>query len=267
MTGRLPWVAATLVAVIVAGMGAWALSTPPAQFAIIKAVPSEGGVSGNWFTPGWFTAAVVTAAENSGIENVYIVDNYWTPDNFVNYDLGLQGGEDMDNDPNNYLLAGSSDAVITGDDDNATIPYESPFKIVVAVRIEADADEWAPKRQRRLVAYVNEDNMYVFLDWSPSTDIGETYNVENSELTGDGPDAYERYFGGNVSWTKNSAAYDGFDGTTAEPNHWARINVVFTNANKNVYATPPETGTENLGFRLAAGTSITLDNIDLWIWA
>jgi hypothetical protein len=268
MTGRLPWVAATLVAVIVAGMGAWALSIPPAQFATIKAVPSELSVSGKWFTPGWFTAAEVTAAENSGIENVYIVDNYWDEADFENVNLG-ENGVITDPDNVNMLLAGSTDAVITGNNDNAEIPYESPFKIVVAVRVEADADEWAPKRQRRLAAYVNEDNMYVFLDWSPSTDVGETYNVENSELTGDGPSAYERWFAldSDVSWTKNDSAYDGFDGTIAEPNDWARINVVFCNANKDVYATPPETGSDEMGFRLAAGSTMTLDNIDLWVWA
>jgi hypothetical protein len=265
MTGRLPWVAATLVAVIVAGYGAWAFSVPPTQFATIKAVASQGGVAGKWYTPGWFSAAEVTDDENSGIENVYIVDNCWKKEDFENVDLG-ENGVDDDEDNTNMLLAGSTDAVIEDNNRSATIPYESAFKIVVAIRFEADADEFAPKRERRLVAYVNEDNMYVWINWSPTTDVGEQYTEENSEVSGM---AYERIFDNgdsDITWTENSPDYDGFDGQIAGTDDWARINVVFCNANK-APGSAEDAGNDELGFRLAAGATMTLDNIDLWIWA
>jgi hypothetical protein len=214
--------------------------------------------------------------DNCGIENIYICDNEnadpdvsnWPdPDNAEHWDLNLGdlGGEDQVGSNTDPLMNGTynnveidnSGAVIENEnyspgggdlDDFATIPYERPFVIVVAVKVKANADWTATtKENARLVAYVNKDNMYVYVEWSPSMygDDNENTEAESTER--------EWAFENNVPWTTNQA----YDGTTTDAE--ARVNCVICNTD----------GTSNniQGFRLNAGQTLNLDKVELWVWA
>jgi len=173
----------------------------------------------------------------------------------------------LGNVPDNYLLDGSSDPLIDDNNDNATIPYEVPFDIVVAASIVADADMVGDKASARLVAYTNPENVYVYLDWSgnvtnPST---PTSGTENTQSTG-----YEYAFDNNCNW-ESGAANNGYDsnvgsgynptGSSPNPNllkgvtnvDYARVNFVFTRGGN--------------GFTLSAGGTLNLNSVTLYVWA
>ncbi|MEM2875004.1 MAG: hypothetical protein QW567_03180 [Candidatus Hadarchaeales archaeon] len=218
------WVTAAVAIVIVAGIAGWALSLPPA-------VTGQGTVSlisGQLLTAdGQFLIGFTGGVpENSGIENVLICDN--DVPNSTNFGVHIS----MENN-STKLLNGATDAVITGTGDSATIPYEYPFTIVMACRVEADASYTGNKQTAKLVAYVNQDNMYGYLSYS-----GALSGTENTQNTG-----YEYAFDNNVPWTTNGAYATGY----------ARVNCVF---NYN-----------GQGFVLPAGGTLNLDNIALYIWS
>jgi hypothetical protein len=217
--------------------------------------------------------------DNCGIENIYICDNYGAdpdtptfpdPDDPTHWDddLGLLGGEDLAGVDYDQLMNGTyndpaidnSGAVIenypTANPDTwATIPYERPFVIVVAVRIEADADNvYTTKENQKLVAYVNRDNMYVYLDWSPNM-FGDGY--ENSQEEEQNGNTCEHIFDNSpgIDWTIPNQPNDG-----TGPDDWARVNVVFAN-------TDGIGGTDYQGFQLNAGDTLNLDEVELWVWA
>jgi hypothetical protein len=236
MSGRLPWVAATVVIVIAAGLAAWALSQPPVSPGPVA--PAQGTITGVASgTPWSFFAAAIP--ENSGIENVYICDNDvgGTPVEDLLSDTSTENENLADhwlgNVPDNYLLNGSSDPIIDENQDNATIPYERDFCIVVAVKVAADETYVGNKAAAKYVAYVNPENMYVYVAWS-----GSLTGSENTQLTG-----YEYAFDNDVPWQSGASNSIGF----------ARVNCVITNSDD--------------GFRLPAGGNLSLDPIRLWGWA
>jgi hypothetical protein len=197
--------------------------------------------SGGFYAVGW----AKWGAENSGIENIYICDNV-SLSSFDGVDLGDLMGADPAG--TNLLLDGTQnegDAVIENlkydnvtTDTTATIPYERAFLIVVGVKIKSDADEIAPKADRNLVAYVNQDNMYVYIVWTPAQFGASSDNSTNSE---------ERVVENNVEWTADGD----YDGETV--NAEARVNVVLTNGGN--------------AYRLNAGDTLTLTEVSLYLWA
>lgn len=273
MSERLPWVAAAVVIVIVAGMAAWLFSAPAPAFGTIA---WAGGTSGVFAAAGGKWVALtgpLSTADNSAIENIYIVDNgtrvkladaSTENENLADHWLipGFNQGD-------NYLLNGASDPIITDNNyaDNATIPYEVPFEIVVAAVVIADADYVGDKGDARLVAYVNPENVYMTLDWwgslvDPSETSSQGTIDENTQVTG-----YEYPFDNNCPW-ESGAANDGSRGgvgtgwqagpypdilsTLGNDVDYARLNFVFTRNNN--------------GFTLPAGGSIDI-SVTLWVWA
>ena len=267
MSGRLPWVAAAVIIVIVAALGAWALSTPstPAT-ATVRALFSGPSVQqeGRWLA----IAGPTSGADNCAIENIYIVDNGSSAsdklgdsdtanENLADHFLGFVA--------ENYLLNGASDPIIDNNNDNATIPYEVPFEIVVAAVIVADADYVGDKAQVRLAAYVNPENVYVRLSWSGNlVNPPGTGDNENTQITG-----FEYAFDNDCPWTSgaSNSGYDGRIGTGYKDlpggpiNLWnmrdnvdyARVNFVFTRGGN--------------GFTLPAGGTLNLNQVVLWVWA
>ncbi|MDI6643203.1 MAG: hypothetical protein QMD95_04040 [Candidatus Hodarchaeaceae archaeon] len=94
MTTKLPWVAATLIIVIAAGLGAWALWP-----AVLPVEGPRWRLIQTWtLTPtvtelsyGW---ALAWAPDNSGIENIYFMDNAKTfsaTENLSNHENIIRG--------------------------------------------------------------------------------------------------------------------------------------------------------------------------------
>ncbi|MGQ9787838.1 MAG: hypothetical protein ACUVQM_00775 [Candidatus Hadarchaeaceae archaeon] len=107
MSSKLPWIAAIII--VAAAIAAWSL-WPTAQGP--ATVPSGGAK----ITLATGSGTVFAAPpENSGIENIYIVKTG------QNYNENFSGLTD------NYL------AVISSNGATVTIPYDTPFAIVVAV--------------------------------------------------------------------------------------------------------------------------------------
>jgi|GEM_PF-832063 len=217
-------VTAAVVILIVAGLAGWALSlqpaiTGPGMVSLISGtlVSSDGTVLLG------FTGDV---PENSGIENVLICDNLAPTE--ANFGVHISAEENPDK-----LLDGATDAIITSSGDNATIPYEYPFTIVMVCKVKADASYTGNKQTAKLVAYVNKDNMYGYLSYS-----GALSGTENTQDTG-----YEFAFDNNVPWTQSDDYSTGY----------ARVNCVFNNGGS--------------GFTLPAGGTLSLDTIALYIWS
>jgi hypothetical protein len=266
MSGRLPWVAAAVVIVIIAGLGAWALSMPAAPaWATVKLTSTSGPTVGRWFISG-------PEQDNTSIENVYICDNDALAnlsdvskenENLIEHWTGLV--------TENYLLDGASDPLITGDDDTATIPYEVPFQVVVAFTAIADADYVGDKAGEHLVAYISQDNVYVYENWSGElVDPDQTSGLDNTHPASTDEDAGQVYPFDNDSdvttWATGQAGQDGSEGGTVSlpdplnptilPGYdgqidWIRCNAVFTR--------------DGNGFTLPAGGSINID-IKLYGW-
>ncbi|MEM2192158.1 MAG: hypothetical protein QXG38_00915 [Candidatus Hadarchaeales archaeon] len=147
MSGRLPWVAATIVIVIAAGLGAWALTQPtlaPATFSVGElSVFSNGTLVGRGWTQGqsgW-----------QGIENIFL----------IKYDKG-DNTRAFDDQSENWL---SSNSVINENGQSINVPYEQYFDIVVDVTL------YAPDN----LAYASKENLYVYMKWS-----GYTTGSDNS---------------------------------------------------------------------------------------
>ncbi len=164
MSGRLPWVAATVVIVIAAGLGAWALSQPTQTTTQIppSTTPSTGawGQAANVSISGTAGASYVTltttafarTGDNIGIENVYLIKN--SPAAWENnFDPGL--------------AAYSADILATFTDNNQTqnVNYETPFKIVISGFM------YAPDN----MAYATTENAYGVI-----TSTGEFTANENT---------------------------------------------------------------------------------------
>lgn len=160
MSGRLPWVAATVVIVIAAGLGAWALSqpavttqppttTPGASFGLVGEGNVTIGDTGSAI--GLVSGAVSALNENNGIENIYIMTHT---------------GKTWENNQN---LSGNGEVlgVISSDAGSQNIAYETKFAIVVAVRI------FAPDN----MAYAVQENSYAYI-----TTAGEWVDTENTEV-------------------------------------------------------------------------------------
>ncbi len=293
MSGRLPWVAAAVVIVIVAGFAALYLSNPTPGVSTATITLSAPTVSqpAVWTAQGsplgmWVALTGPAAgADNCAIENIYIVDNWSDIEANAKGDkLGddLTMGTSDPDDGENDLLDGASDPIITSDGDTATIPYEVPFKIVAAAVLWADSDlrENKGPTGARHVAYVNKDNAYMFLEITSSSglvnlaitdDDGDGDPDENTQVTG-----HEYVFENDVPWTQSgnyggqndsglapygwAAAPGGLDNVknTDLPNYvdYARVNFVFTD-------TESSGGTGE--FQLAAGGSMNIA-VTLYVW-
>jgi len=159
MSSKLPWVAATVIIVVAAGLGAWALSTPSTTVN-----PSTGGagtatgISGGQFAIGLLENTYADNNSGNGIENIYIIDHE-RGDNTKNFR----------NQGENWIVPNDNDkSIIYCSGDTAEIPYENTFDIVVAVRIQAEN-----------IAYLTKDNMqnvmsfwYGGLEWKENSDDG-----------------------------------------------------------------------------------------------
>jgi len=255
----------------VAALGAWALSTTPPTTSQFGTVSWGGGTS---FTAGpnaWYAlTGPLSGADNCAIENIWITDNGVEASGYLgDTDTENENLTDhwLGNVTDNYCLDGASDPVITDNnyEDNATIPYEVPFDIVVPASIVADADMVGDKASHRLVAYVNPDNVYMTLDWwgslvNPSASDSQGDVDENTQDTG-----YEYAFDNDRPWNsgENNNGYEGSvgDGYNGDPTDlandtgkvdYARVNFVFTRGDH--------------GFTLPAGGSINI-SVTLYVWA
>jgi hypothetical protein len=177
MSSRLPWVAATIIIVVAAGLGAMALSTPTTTVN-----PPTGASTGTFggITQG---AGLIenTFADNLsgiGIENIYIID----------HELG-DNTHDFRDQPLTWIVPSDNvKSIIYCHNDTAEIPYENTFDIVVAVRIQAEN-----------IAYLTKDNMQnVMSFWYGGTEWKENSDDGNMDGT---PDANgrETVFGANFA--------------------------------------------------------------------
>jgi len=108
MTSKLPWATVSVVIIIVAAIGAWAI------FGGAPAAPT-----------GW--TAVLGLIGNVGIENIYLMDN--TKTYSLNADLC---------EHENILEYEGQDVVITGTGLTENIPYGAGFDFVVAIRVPSE---------------------------------------------------------------------------------------------------------------------------------
>ena len=276
MSGRLPWVAAAVVIVIVAGFAALYLSNPTPTFGTIGlTVPKVSSASAVWATPGtplgtWVAiTGPAEGADNCAIENIYIVDNI--APNQTNFGVNIGEKYRTSSGTDNICLDGASDPIIDNNNDTATIPYEVPFKIVVAAVLWADADMTGNKGPdgARHVAYVNKENAYVYASF---TGDGFDYSSENTLLTGhayafenDNPwTATGNYGGQNDSglapygWAAAPGGLDNVKNTDL-PNYvdYARVNYVLCDCN-NAAGGDGE-------YQLPAGGSMNID-VTLYVW-
>ena len=113
----------------------------------------------------------------SGIENIYIVDN----DHAEGYEIDFSGNENVLD-------------TITASTGTASIDYDTPFVIVVAV-----------KGHDENMAYVQEENLMVELAASGSFTITQENSADADEyLFDDGTPTYIRM---NVIWDNSDAGY------------------------------------------------------------
>jgi ssRNA-specific RNase YbeY (16S rRNA maturation enzyme) len=190
MSSRLPWVAATVIIVVAAGLGAWALSTPSTTVN-----PSTGGAGTATGVFGGIAQGLIenTFADNKsgiGIENIYIIDF-----------MDGENGQNFRDQPTAWIVESDNNkSIIYCSGDTAEIPYENTFAIVVAVRIQAEN-----------IAYLTKDNMqnvmsflYGGSEWKENSDDGNLDTV---------PDANggEFVFCNNyIDKTASSGALDGY---------------------------------------------------------
>jgi len=162
MSSKLPWIAATVIIVVAAGLGAWALATPATPPSSVGGTATITGVAGG----GQFALGLIENAGGDypagiGIENIYIIDHD-KGDNTKNF--ANQGAD-------NWIVPSDNDkSIIYCSGDTASIPYENDFDIVVAVRIQAEN-----------VAYLTKDNLqnslaftYDGTEWKDNSDVLDT---------------------------------------------------------------------------------------------
>mgnify|MGYP000509964940 CR=1 FL=1 len=290
MSGRLPWVAAAVVIVIAAGLAALYLSTPTPAFGTIGlSLPEVSSASAVWTAPGtplgtWVAiTGPAEGADNCAIENIYIVDNL-APNSFT-MNIGERYRTYADGTPENVCLDGADDPVIDNNNDTATIPYERPFKIVVAAVLWADADMVGDKGPSgaRHIAYVNPDNAYVIINftggtgWDVVTDgpDSDSYPDENTQDTGheyafenDDPWLSGANNGGQndrglgIGWAAIPGGVDNISGATykgyplTDYIDYARVNFVFCDT---------ETAGGDGEFQLPAGGQMNIE-ATLYVW-
>ncbi len=158
MSGRLQWVAATVVIVIAAGLGAWALSQPAATTTTTPttsgAWSSVGNVEIGIDTSGaeavLTTTAFARTGDNIGIENVFLMKN---------------APAAWENNKNASDPANQVDILATFTDNNQTqnIAYETPFKIVLVGFM------YSPDN----MAYATIDNAYGVITGSGEFTVSE----------------------------------------------------------------------------------------------
>lgn len=150
MTGRLPWVAATIVIVIAAGLGAWALTQPaPAPATFSTTGPWTVYLNGIPVASGWQQGQ----SGWQGIENIFL----------ITWNLG-DNTRDFSGQQENWLTQ-DENSVFSATGQTKNVPYEQKFDIVVDVKL------YAPDN----MAYATEENLYVYMSWS-----GYTSNSDNS---------------------------------------------------------------------------------------
>lgn len=226
MSSRIPWVAATLIIVVAAGLGAWMLSTPLTT-TVGSRVEGWGGAvstSAGW-TPvqstsgplatggvingvGW---AAIGGTDNVGIENIYILDvgGYAGTENDDNF----QGGPA-------YLMGR-----ITATLGSVNIPYENTFAIAVGIKAKAPDN----------MAYVRKENMQVDVRLVfPGVTVEENSGNDNSTGAYTGVEVL-RYATGL--------------GTTSG---FIWVNAIWDNA--------------GAGYILGAGNSLDIQRVTLWTW-
>lgn len=169
MSSKFPWVAATVIIVIAAGLGAWALSTPatttPPSAGTARIV-GGGSLGGDLSGSVW-----ALQSDNNGIENIYIIDTGTGNDN-ANYK----------DQPLVWIVPSTAgDSVIQAGDNTVNIPYENTFDIVTAVWIQAEN-----------VAYLDNENVQVYL--SITGTFSDTDNTEVAEADGTDFDVYESLY-------------------------------------------------------------------------
>lgn len=152
MSGRIPWVAATVVIVIVAGLGAWALSTPTTTNPSSASGAQWGAISslrGATLGPGVITAPGTVSAEldiNNGIENIFI----------MKYGVGNLD-DNLDDETENWL------GVIGDSGGSLNIPYETNFDIVVACKLKSP-ENVAYRYKENARVYLNVTGAFTFAD-------------------------------------------------------------------------------------------------------
>ncbi|MGC8816663.1 MAG: hypothetical protein ACP5PX_02465 [Candidatus Hadarchaeum sp.] len=147
MSSKLPWIAAIIV--LAAAAAAWAL-WPTAE--VPATVPSAGARITLAAGSGTVFAA---PPENSGIENIYIVKAG------QNYNENFSGLTD------NYL------AVISSNGSYVTIPYDTPFAIVVAVTGHKDNMGKLDKAYLKVALGATTDSNSWSITWDNSNDTNE----------------------------------------------------------------------------------------------
>ena len=152
MTSKLPWATVSVVIIIVAAIGAWAI------FGGAPAAPPAA--------PGW--TAVLGLIGNVGIENIYLMDNTKT------YSLNgdLSGHE-------NILEYEGQDVVITGTGLTENIPYGAGFDFVVAIRIPSEN-----------VANLAVENIKVELEATGAISLSADNSTDAEEQIFDSGDPY-----------------------------------------------------------------------------
>jgi hypothetical protein len=164
MANKLPWVAAAVLIAAAVGVGA-ILNQSAAPTNATISVP-RGGVL--------IAAGIPTY---SGIENIYIVENTHA----AGWNINFSGNE-------NVL------GTITGTGLTASIPYNTPFRIVVAV-----------KGAHENMAYVQKENLQVELAASGSFTIPqENSSNANEYVFAESAGVYIRV---NAVWDNNGAGY------------------------------------------------------------
>ncbi|MEW6221709.1 MAG: hypothetical protein AB1476_00085 [Candidatus Hadarchaeota archaeon] len=226
MSSRIPWVAATLIIVVAAGLGAWMLSTPLTT-TIGNRVEGWGGAvstTAGW-TPlhstsgplatygavnsvGW---ASLGGTDNVGIENIYILD------------FGAYGIAERDDNTGTGTPAYRM-GIISGNGGNVNIPYENTFAIIVGVKAKAPDN----------LAYVRRENLQVDVKF---VFPGETEEENSGNFESD-PEMgieYQRSVTG-----ENTTS--GFIWVNA---YWDNLSA---------------------GYTLGAGYSLDIQRVTLWTW-
>lgn len=173
MTSKLPWATVSVIIIIVAAIGAWAIfggapAAPPAGAATITAIAGQGTVF----------AAGIPAGTASGIENVYIIatGTYTKTDN-------LSG---------NANILG----VIEADGGSVNIDYETAFDIVVAVKVGTDN-----------MAYAVLENMNVSIAVSGSFSITEENTTDKNLFENSGYGTTTGWVRVNAVWDNAGSGY------------------------------------------------------------
>jgi hypothetical protein len=234
MSSRIPWVAATLVIVVAAGLGAWMLSTPLAKGAPFGSVETWNGTTSG--AAGWtsltsssgslrqVSAVPGTAQVNvpigwgliggRGIENLNILDN-----EAMGGTHGLRQDARADNYNKGQVYVMGS---VTATGGSTNIPYENTFAFAASIVVSAPENMAYVVREN-----VNVDVKLVF----PGATVEE--NSVNDNIQGRG-----EYIRGQTG-----------GGTTS--------GIMYINAVWDNYGAC---------YKLSAGYSLDIQRVTVWTW-